>query len=419
MTSRLPLWRKPDFLKFWAADTISAFGSLITRAALPFTAILALDATAFQIGLLAVADLLPAFLVGLPVGVWVDRLPRRPILIGSDLGRALLLGTIPLAALLGALTIEHLYVVAFFASILTMFFQVAYFSYLPSLVDKEELLDANSKLSATQSVSEVGAFGASGWLVQLFTGPGAVFIDACSFVVSAVLITRIRVKEAPVRKAEQHESMRREIVEGLRVVTKSGVLSALAASIILMSLTFSVFGTVISLYAIRDLGFNAGVLGMIYGVGGVTSLLGAFAAGPVARRIGIGPAMVVGLVLGGLTMLALPLARDAGIVAAALLVIQQLGDGAITVFAINEISLRQAIAPAGSLGRVNAMMQSSQTGARLLGALTGGILGGIIGLRTTLGIGASGAFLGALWLLASPVRRVRETPAPAAASAPV
>ncbi len=402
------LWRNRDFLHFWTADTISVFGSLVTRTAMPLTAILALDATAVQVALLSVADLLPALLVGLPVGVWVDRLRRRPILISADVGRALVLATVPLAALFDALTLGQLYVVAFLAGVMGMAFEVAHRSYLPALVTREQLVPANGSMSATRSVSEVGAFGASGWLVQALSGPGAIFIDAVSFLVSALFLGRIRTKEPPPERVEGAISLRGETAEGIRAILRDPVLLGLAGSSFTLEFSFSIFGTLISLYAIRELGFHPGPLGMIYGVGGLTSLIGAGLAATASRRLGTGRALIAGVVWGGIAMLALPFATNADVVGGALLVAQQFGDGGIALYLVLELSLLQAVAPPEVLGRINATTRSLNIGGRLVGTVLAGVLGATVGLRPTLALGGGIALAAVFWLLLTPVRRLQQ-----------
>ena len=281
------LWRNPAFLRFWAADAVSVFGSLITRIALPFTAILMLDASAFEMSLLVMADLVPSCVVGLPVGVWVDRRRRLPLMIAADVMRAAVLVSIPIAAAFDALTLVQLYAVAFVASALTVLFNVAQISILPALVSREDLLEANSKTSATQSVSEIGAFGIGGWLVQLLSGPGAILIDAVSFLASAVLLRSVPVNEmgpAP----EVRSRMRHEIVAGLSHVWRQPLLRATALASTALWFGFSIFGTIISLFALKELGFEAGPLAMIFAVGGVSSLLGSVLVRPVTRALGVG-----------------------------------------------------------------------------------------------------------------------------------
>lgn len=405
------LWRHRDFLKLWAGETASVFGSLIGGTALQFTAILVLDATPFQAALLGIAALLPGFLGGLVAGVWVDRLRRRPLLIAADLGRAALLATIPLAAALDLLRMEQLYAVAFLAGILTVLFDVAYQSYLPSLVRREELVEGNSRLAASAAAAEVGAFGIAGWLVQIFTAPVAILIDAVSFVVSAVAVVFIRAREPAPAPAAQRQRMHLEIGEGLRAVLRNPVLRAIAGCIVLLECAFRIVGAVILLYATRELGLAPGVQGMIFAVGGATSLIGAMLAGRAADRLGAGPALVLGVLLTGAGTVFIPLAHGAGALAVALLVVNQLvTDPAYTVFSITAVSLRQAITPDRLLGRVNGSIRVAGLGAAVLGSLAGGLLGERIGLRATLVTGTSVMLLAALWLVLSPVRSLRDVP---------
>jgi MFS family permease len=413
---RLPttgLWRNPDFLKLWTAETISVFGSLVSGTALSFTAILALKATPFQLSLLSIANLLPKFLAGLVAGVWVDRLRRRPIMIVADIGRALILGTIPAAALLGILRIEQLYAVAFLTGLLTLFFDVANRSFLPTLVGHDELVEGNSKLTASGSVAEFGAFSLAGWLVQWLTGPIAVLIDALSFLLSALFLGRIASTEpVPIPHGER-EGMKEELLAGLRFLRGERILLTLAASTLILSFSGQIIGTVIVAFMARDLGFKPGILGMIFAVGGVTSLMGAMGAGPAQQRWGVGPSLAAAVLVSGLGVLLVPLARGATLLSGALLIAQQIiTDPAYTVYEINQVSLRQAVTPHAMLGRVNGCLEFVGLGAMLLGALTGGFLGEQLGLRTTLIIGSGGSFLAALWLRFSPVWRVKREQTP-------
>ena len=304
------LWRHPDFVKLWAGQTISVFGSLIGRTALHFTAILVLDARPFEIAALLAMGIVPELIFAPFVGVWVDRLRRRPIMIAADIGRAALLASIPAAYAFDALSIEQLYLVAFLTGTLSICFEVAYQSYLPSLVQREELLEGNSKLKATDSVAEVGAFGAAGWLVQLFTGPVAILIDAVSFLFSAFFIGRIKRLE-PLPPKEERTGMLREAKEGIQTILGNRFLRATIVSECLNHFAFGMFGAAFGLYVIRVLDFQPGVLGMIYAVGGISSLVGAVFAARAAARLGIGPAMVTGLAVIGVSMLLVPLAPAA------------------------------------------------------------------------------------------------------------
>ena len=241
MNSSPPLWRNPNFVRLWPGETISIFGSLVGRTALPFTAILVLDAGPLQIAFLSAAELVPAFLAGPFVGVWVDRLRRRPIMIAADVGRFALLGTIPLAHVFDALTMEQLYAVAFFVGILTISFDVAYLSYMPSIVRKDQLLEGNSKLAASSSVAEVGGFSLSGWLVQLVTGPVTILIDAVSFLFSAAFIAAIRAPEPEPAPAEARTSVR-GVQRGVRFLVRDPVLRAVAAAAVTLEFSRRIFG---------------------------------------------------------------------------------------------------------------------------------------------------------------------------------
>jgi MFS family permease len=328
-------------------------------------------------------------------------------MIVADLGRAALLASIPTTYAFDALTIEQLYAVAFLTGILSMWFGVAYQTYLPSLVQREELLEGNSKLTASDSVAEVGAFGAAGWLVQVFTGPIAILIDAVSFLFSAFFIGRIDKTEMAPEPREERTGMLREAKEGIETILGNRFLRATIVSECLNHFAFGMFGAAFGLYVIRVLDFQPGVLGMIYAVGGVSSLVGALFAARAASRLGVGPAMVSGLAIIGASMLLVPLAPAGVILAAAFLVAQQLGDGGFVVYSINEVSLRQTITPHRLLGRVNSGFEICAHGVLLLGILAGGALGETLGLRGTLTIGAGAMLIAALFLAVSPVRTVR------------
>ena len=419
---RSGLWRHADFLRLWSGQAISEFGSLVGGTALQFTAILLLDASPLQVAVLGAATLVPGFLFGLLAGVWVDRLRRRPILIGADIGRALVLATIPLAWAFELLRLEQLYAVAFFTGTFTFLFEVSYRSYLPTLVRRSELIEANSKLTASSAVTEVGGFGVAGWLVQLINGPLTILVDAFSFLGSAYFLRSIRTPEPAAASPRERRAVLREILDGLRLVLDNRLLRATAASAITLDFSMRVFGAVVLLYMINDLGFQPGVLGMIFAVGGVSSLIGSVVAARAGRVLGLGRAMVGGLVVFGLSQLLIPIAQGPMVVVAIYLIVQQFGDGAYVVREVSEVSLRQAITPEPFLGRMNASFRFGGMAAMLLGTLAGGLLGEAIGLRLTLVLGAGGTFVAALVLLLPQVRAVAglgdEGVPPAGTSAP-
>ncbi len=391
------LFRHADFMKLWTGETVSLFGTRMGDVAISFAAVIALKATPFQMGILAAARIAPTLALSLFAGVWVDRIRRRPILIGADIGRFIVLGTIPIAALFASLTMTQLCAVMLAYSSLDLFFDVAYRSYLPSLVAPEDLLDANSKLTASAGVAEAGGFALSGWLVEWLTAPFAILIDALSFLASALAIALIRKPEPLPAPRTRDASVSREIAAGARLIFGDGRLRAFGTIAIVGGFANSLVSTLYMLFVVNALGFRPGVLGVIFAVGGVSSLFGALAARKAADTLGTGLAMVAGLAIEGLAYMLLPIAWGAGAGSVALLVAQQLiGDSAATVYFINAVSLIQTITPKPMLGRVDASLRFVSLGSVLAGQLVAGFAGGVIGLRPTIAIGAAG-----LWVTAA------------------
>ncbi len=401
------LWKHPDFLRLWSGQTISAFGSIAGGTAMSFTAILFLKATPLELGILHAMQLVPAILAGLIAGAWVDRLRRRPILIWVDIARAVLLATIPLAALAGRLHIVQLYVITFLVSILSITFDIAYQSYLPSLVGPEHILEGNSKLTASAAVAEFGGFSLGGWMVQVFTAPLAVLVDALSFIVSAVTLGWIQARETQAPAGEE-ANLREEIVAGLRAVWRHPILRSSATAILLHDLGSGAIGTLIALFSSQVLGLSPGVIGLIWAVGGVSSFLGAALTPRLTRAAGVGLAISGGLALFGFSQMLIPLASGAALFSIACLVGQQLGDGFFLLYDINLVSLRQSLIPTQLLGRVNATLRFANLLATLAGTLLGGWLGGVIGMRPVLAAAAGCTLLGALVLGFSPIHKIKK-----------
>jgi MFS family permease len=402
------LWRHRDFLKLWAGNTLSTFGSLL--GALSLTAILILDATPLQVALLVAAGQAPQLLFGLVAGTWADRVRRRPLLIAADLGRAALLGSIPLTFLLGALRIEQLYVVAFGSGTLKVLFDVAYRSYLPSLLRREQLIEANSKLTGSESAVEIAAFGISGWIAQWFTAMANVVLDALSFLASGLLIWRIRVPEpAPLQPTEDRPSVVAEVVEGLVVLLRDRFLRALAVWTGIGHIGGGIFTAAITLFGLRVVSFEPGILYMMYAVGGLASALGAMAVGPIARRFGSGPTIAYCALFGAIGSFFVPLAPAPLLLAGAFFIIAQLTDSLDTIRMVNEVSFVQSAVADRLLGRVNAGLQVLSVGGLLIGSLVAGLLGETIGLRLTLFVGASCFLVSGLWLFLSPFRGLNTT----------
>jgi predicted MFS family arabinose efflux permease len=409
------LWREPDFLKLWAGQAVSQMGSWITLVGLPLTAALLLKASPLQMGILSGAGAAAILLFGLFAGAWADRLRRRPILIWADLGRAAVLGTVPLAVALGRLTMGHLYLVAAASAVLTVFFDVSYQAYLPSLVSPENILEGNSKMALSASIAGVVGPGLTGVLVQAITAPMAILFDAVSFVCSALSVWLIRKPEPrPEPSAAPH--IGREIMEGLRASWHEPILRILLLRTATAAISLGFGGSLYILFAVRELRINAVLLGAIISVGGFSELFGALTAERLVRRFGFGRTLIGAALLIGVAGLLPPLAHGPVTVCAAFLAVAQLGDMAWSIYNINELTLRQAVAPSHVLGRVNSAAHLMFRGVLPAGALLGGALAEAIGLRSAMFVSASGSLLSTLWLIFSPIRRLREVPKQAVVS---
>jgi predicted MFS family arabinose efflux permease len=407
-----PLWRNDAFVRVWAAASISIFGSLITRIALPLLAILALDAGAIEVAVLRGVDLGATLVVGLVAGAWVDRLRRRPVLIWADLGRAVLLASIPVAFVFGVLSFVQLLVVAAIAAVLTAFFDAADNAYLPTVVERERLVEANSALAASGSVAEFAGFGLSGVLVQLLTGPITLLINAVTYLVSAVILLTIRHEEAPPPKAEDREPVLDEIRHGLGLVRHDPTLRAFAIAQMLLAAQWGVFGATFFLFALDVLGLDPAVVGIVAAVGGASSFIGAVVATRSTRRWGVGPVAIAAALLAALGNLFIPLA-PAGLPVIALLclVAQQLiADSAETVYDVTEVSVRQTFVRDRELGRVASTFRVLAVAAQLLATLGAGLLAEVIGLRATAFLAPLGGVIAAAILFWSPVRHLRDLP---------
>ena len=410
------LWRHGDFLRLWTGETISQFGSQISQLAIPLTAILVLDATAFEVAALTTVEFLPFIIFTLPAGVWVDRMRRRPILIAGDVVRALLLGSIPIAYVLDALTLGQLFVVGFLFGICTVFFDVAYQSYLPSLVERNQIIEGNSKLEITRSAAQIGGPGLGGVLIQVFTAPYAVLLDAVSFAASALAIFRIRaVEETPPtveRSDGKKPSMWTELKEGLRFVLSNPNLRAQAGCTSTSNFFSSVSFSIILVYAVRELDLSPGLIGFVFSLGALGGLAAALTATRISSRFGIGPTTIVMAAFFGPTMILYAVAPS-GNAAVPLLVTAQLIFGfTVVVYNIVQVSYRQAICPPRLQGRMNSVMRFIVWGTIPLGTLTGGALASWIGLRETIVVGAIGGGSAALWIVFSPQRHLRDMPEP-------
>jgi predicted MFS family arabinose efflux permease len=404
------LGRNADFLKLWSGFTVAVVGSQITVLALPLTAVLVLGAGATETGLLVAFRMAPALVVGLFIGAWVDRLPRRPILVGSDVGSAIVIGSIPLAAAMGTLRLAQLYVVAFLAGVFAVSTELARTALVPSLVGRPGLVAANSRLQASSAVAQVAGPSLGGILVQALTAPTAMLFDAATFLVSAALLVRIRARET-VRPREAGRSIWREIMEGLRWMRDHEIVFRCVIAIALANIEWFAVQAILVVYATRELGLPPALLGLSLAAIGPLSLVGATLAGPLARRWGLGPVMIAALFLETVSRLVLPFAAGPPLEAAAVVMASQALLGlTVPLWTVSSNTLQQAVTPERLLGRVSAATRFISFGVAPPSAFAAGLLADHIGMRVTLlgsGLIAAAAFL---YLLASPVRRFRHPP---------
>ena len=406
------LWRHADFLKLWSAETISQLGSQVSALALPLIAVISLHVSAFKVAALATIEFLPFMLFSLPAGVWVDRLQRRPILVAGDLLRAALLVSIPIAYAFDVLTIWQLYVVGFLTGICTVFFDVAYQSYLPSLVERDRLVEGNSKLEVSRSGAQIAGPGFAGVLIGWLTAPVAVAVDAASFVGSALFLSRIRKGETDPRREPGHErrSMRAEIAEGLRFVVRHRYLRNIAASTATYNFFGSVWGAIFIVYIVRELHMTPQLIGLIVSLGSGGFLLGALSANKLSERLGVGRTIVLSQAAAVMGVL-VPLAPHDKYKAIPFLVAAQVvGAAGVVIYNVNQLSLRQALCPERLQGRMNACMRFIVWGTIPLGNLVGGGLASTIGLHRTIWIGVLGSTLAFLPVALSPVRAIERIP---------
>jgi MFS family permease len=408
---RLPsggLWRHPDFMKLWTGQAISEFGSQVSQLAIPWVALVTLHATAFEVATLGTVEFLPFVLLTLPAGVLVDRWPRRIVLILGDLGRAVLLLSIPIAYATGHLTLAQLYVVGFLVGIHTVFFDVAYQSYLPALVDREALVEGNSKLNVTSSGAQLAGPGLGGGLIAVATAPYALLVDAFSFLVSGAFTAAIRKREVLPERGERRHLLV-ELWEGLRYVLRHRLLLPQAISTGTSNFFTSLSFSILIVYAHNQLGMSSGLIGLSFSLGAFGWMIGAAKADWFRRKLGVGGASMFGAALTGPASLLIPFAPKSFPVPFLVASGALMGFGAV-VYNIQQVSLRQSICPERLQGRMNASMRFLVWGTMPLGSLTGGTLAVLIGLRPTLFVGAVGAFSSVLPIALSPIRGLREFP---------
>jgi MFS family permease len=396
-------------MRLWFGQTISELGTQVSQLAVPTVAILLLHATPLQVGLLSALEFLPFPVLGLVAGVYADRLKRRPLMIASDLGRLIALATIPVSLSLGALRMEQLYVVALIVGVFNLFFTVAYQSYLPVLIARADLVEGNSKLEVSRSTAQLAGSAIAGALIQAIGAAQAIYLDAGSFLVSAISLGIIRKPEPPPGSGSERAGFWHEMAEGIRVVSDNPTLWKIAGSTATANLGTQMALVVMLIFIYRNLHLSPALVGLVFAVGAAGGLLGAVSTGKIVARLGVGLTLLIGIMARGIPM-AVPLA---GYTYAPLYL-------SLVFFCtyflslpynITQMSLRQAITPNRVQGRMNATMRTIVWGTIPIGSVLGGMLGGLIGVAPTIVIGSFIAMLAGVWILTGPIH-IRHQPDP-------
>lgn len=401
------LLRERTFRRFWAGQTISLFGDQILMLALPLTGVLVLHADAAQMGYLTAAGVAPSLLFSLHAGAWVDRHgSRRRTMLGTDLGRAFLLSSIPVTAAVGVLSLAQLYGVAFLVGTLDVFFFVSYSTLFVSIVSAEQYVGGSSLLNGSRAMSFVAGQSLAGFLVALLTAPLALAADAVSFVVSAFFLGRIHPAEPPAEPVQGGH-----LSAGVRFIRSSPVVRAALGATATVNYFMFIFSAIFILYTTRTLHVAPGELGVVLGAGAVGGLLGSGVTARLARKVGVGPAFIIGCLVFPAPLILVPLAQGPRPAILALLFLAEFGSGfGVMILDITIGSIFAAVIPDALRARVTGAYRMVNYGTRPLGALTGGALGAAIGLRTTLWVAVLGAVSCGLWLLAPSVRRLKSLP---------
>lgn len=411
----MSLWGHRDFLKLWFGQFVSEIGSRITRDGLPLAAVMVLGATPLAMSALRVVSFLPVALLGVFVGVWVDRLHRRPLMMFADVARAVLLLFIPAAAITHHLHLWMLMVVAAVTGVLTLLFDCSYQAYVPWLIDRRNLAEGNSKLGVTASAAEIIGPALTGVLVQALTAPIAILFDALSYLVSAFSLWRIAGKERALESGEpashRIRDWRKEVVEGFEAILSNRVLLGLAGAVLTLGFATSILGVLYTLYAIKTLHMSALLFGVMVMVGGVGSLIGAFLCNILVRRFGLGRVIITMLFLYGAVSSLIPLASGTLARAATFMMLAQLfGDMTGVIYEILDVTIRQSVTSDERLGRVNSTIRTAEVTLTAIGSVLGGLFAQTAGIRATMGGAVCVMLCATLWLVFSPIRTMKSIP---------
>jgi len=401
-----------DFLKLWAGETVSLIGTQVTQFTMPLVALLTLNATVLEVGVLNALRFVPVLAVSLFAGVWLDRRRRRPVLVGCALGNALLIGLVPVTSVLGGLSIGLLYAVVALAGTLSVIFDVGALSYVPFLVERRHLAESNSKLQASFAFAGIAGPGLAGLLIGLITAPVTLSVDAVSYLFSAAGLITIRKPELVPGPDAKKLSVRRQIAEGFAAVYGTPLLRTLLTQSAVLNVGFGAVSTVFTVYAVRHLGLSPFELGLTVAGLAAGALFGALLATRIRQRLGLGRTLAMAITAVSVSPLLLLVPRGAGALAVLILFAGWLGHGwGISIWNVNTITLRQALTPMNVLARMNATYRMLLFGALPVGALAGGALGRAVGLPTAMTIAVLVLLSPVIWMAFSPVFRLTEMPA--------
>lgn len=400
------LWRHHDFMRLWTAAGISAAGTQVTLLALPLTAILVLHASAFEVAALATAATIPNLALGIAAGIWLDRVPRRPVMVAADFGRAGVLASVPIAYVFGVLGLPQLYLVALIGGSLNVLFEIASGAYLPSVVPRPQLVEANAKLQAAIVAAQAAGPSIGGGLVTLLSAPIAIVVDAASFLISGTLIGSAAGRGA-VSREPRMTSLRTELLQAARYLVSDPYLRPLLVGHALANLALGLLWAIVIVYAVRVLGLMPDTLGVILSLGQVGGVIGAAFARRIAERIGVGRVVVASFFLFGPATLLMATATEQTAIMF-VTVGWTLESLARSLYGVSATSVRQALVPDQLQGRVIGLTTTAGTGAFPLGALLGGAIAEAFGLRETMFFAASVAVLPFIAVAASPIRTLRD-----------
>jgi len=403
-----PLLRENlNFRRYFMGQAVSLLGDQITLIALPLTAVIALHASAGQMGALTTVALVPNLIFSLHAGSWIDRRGgRRQVMLAADLGRGLLIATIPVAYAFGHLTWAHLYVVAFGTGIFSVFFYVAFGGFFQTIVSREDYVAANSLTHGSRAFSFLAGTSIGGILVQVVRGPFALAIDAASFVWSAWFLGRVDAQDPPAGSDDEGG-----ILAGGRWIRRNGIMRAELLGVATLNLFNFMFSALWLLYATRSLHVRPAALGIVLGTASIGTLFGSFVTGRISRRLGVGPTFILGCFLFPAPLMLVPAAGGPHwLVLAFLFVAEFLSGFGLMLLDILAGAIMAGVIPRTLRSRVSGAFMLVNYGVRPVGTALGGALGTVLGVRSTLWIGTVGALAGLLWLLPSPILRLREVP---------